>query len=265
MAGLIGLFAWTPWDGETRERELDWLASVSRWTYLSDTPRRCETQLQRVVGEPPTARLEPVHAALRRGCEPGRWGSVVWDVEGSLIESHREEADPVHDPELSRVASSIAETTADTHCWERLDWTNLAEQFDALGSGEFWLAGLAVPDTGRIDLSPDVCVPVRRFLFEGYAPHLSFETFELSQALVVFAHEAEHLRSPTAGEDETECHALQRVRGLVRDVGHGEAYADELAGLAWDIGYPEKSDAYRTELCYDGGPLDLHRQSSIWP
>ena len=204
-------------------------------------------------------------AALARIASRGGWNDVVSGVEGGLIESHREDAAPVNDPELSRVSSSIAGTTADTHCWEASDWTRLAEHFDALGSGEFWLAGLAVPETGRIDLSPDVCVPVRRFLLEGYAPRLSFETFELSQALVVLAHEAEHLRSPTAGEDEVECYALQRVRGLVRDAGRGAGYADELAGLAWDIGYPEKSDEYRTGLCYDGGPLDLHRQSSVWP
>ena len=150
----------------------------------------------------------------------------------------------MNDPELSRVSSEIAGTTADAHCWEASDWTRLAEHFDALGSGEFWLAGLAVPETGRIDLSPDVCVPVRRFLLEGYAPRLSIETFELSQALVVLAHEAEHLRSPSADEDEVECYALQRVRRLVRDAGGGGVRRG-VAGLAWDIGYPQKSDEYR--------------------
>ena len=93
--------------------------------------------------------------------------------------------------------------------------------------------GLAVPETGRIDLSPDVCVPVRRFLLEDYAPRLSFETFEPSQALVVLAHEAERpayagrrARTRSSATRCSGCEGSSAMRGKRR-----ATYADELAGL----------------------------------
>jgi hypothetical protein len=94
---------------------------------------------------------------------------------------------------------------------------------------------------------------------------VSTQAYTLAEALVLLAHEAEHLRTPDAEEDVVECHALQRVRGLVSDAGFGREYQSELALLAWDIGYPEQLEDYRTELCFDGGPLDLDRRSSAWP
>ena len=249
---------------DSGQRELEWIEELGRWTATSSRPPECAEDLARVVGEPPTGRLEPVYDAAREGCDD--WDTVVREIEGSLIDSHRDGATTTFEPELSRVAAGIAGRQARTHCWQEGDWEALSEQYSSLGSLEFWLAGLASPAAGRIDLSPYVCERLRPYLVHGRLPSLvSYEAYELSEALVVLAHEAEHLRQPDASEAEVECRALQRVRGLVRAEGHGPQLQSELALLAWDIGYPENLEQYRTEACADGGPLDLHPASRAWP
>jgi hypothetical protein len=190
---------------------------------------------------------------------------VAWEVGGLLIDGHREEAVTTYEADLSRLAAGIAGREARTHCWAEGDWTRMAEQYELLNGGEFWVAGLAVPSRGRIDLAPEVCVPLLRFVREGYAPELSTETYDLSLALATFAHEAEHIRVPRASEAEVHCYALQRVRGLAREQGQGRGYQEEMALIAWELGYPYMPADYRTRRCRNGGPLDLRPGSNEWP
>jgi hypothetical protein len=263
LVGVVLVTQTSVFADEDRQ-ELDWIEELGLWTATSSRPPACAQDLARVVGEPPTDRLTPVYDAARDGCR--NWSTVVWEIEGSLIDAHREDATTTFEPELSRVAAGIAGRQARTHCWEVGDWEALSEQYAAFGTVEFWLAGLASPMGGRIDLSPVVCDGVRPFFADRRLPSLiSFEAYELAEALVVLAHEAEHLRTPGASEPEVECHAMQRVRELVRAEGHGPQLQNELALLAWDIGYPENLEEYRTDACADGGPLDLHPGSSAWP
>ena len=58
---------------------------------------------------------------------------------------------------------------------------------------------------------------------------------------------------------------MQGVRGVVLEAGRRPGYANEMAGLAWEIGYPHMPADYRTRDCRDGGRLDRHPRSSIWP
>jgi hypothetical protein len=94
---------------------------------------------------------------------------------------------------------------------------------------------------------------------------LNEESLGLAYALVVLAHEAEHLRSPDADEAAVECVAIQRVRDLVRDAGRGAAYQELMAGLAWEVGYPDMPPEYRTARCHDGSELDVRPDTDVWP
>jgi hypothetical protein len=264
LAGGMLVVTQTAVFADEGKRELDWIEALGTWVAPGRAPASCPADLEQSVGEPPTTRLDPVYAAARDGCDD--WGSVLWAIQSGLIDAHRGEATTTFEPKLSRVAAGSVGRRTTTHCWREEDWETLSEQYAALGREEFWLAGLASPSAGRIDLSSHVCDRLRPFLEEGRLPSLiSFEAYELSEALVVLAHEAEHLRRPGASEADVECRALQRVRGLVRAEGHGAELQNELALLAWDIGYPENLEEYRTERCADGGPLDLHPDSSAWP
>ena len=141
-----------------------------------------------------------------------------------------------------------------------------AQDYDAVLPGEEFrgVAGVATFPT-RIDLSPDVCEPLRLFFRGSYTPYFNTRRYELAEAIVTLAHEAEHLRTPDASEAVVECHALQRARAVVRMAGRRPWYQKEIAALAWQVGYPQRYDDYRTKACRNGGPLDLHPRSRPWP
>jgi hypothetical protein len=265
MGGLIALFSWSPWDSEQREREFAWVEALARWGE-SAPPASCEARFEADVGGAPTTRLQAVASMARTRCDELEEPRFLrWEVAGVLIDGHRKDAVTTHEPDLSGIAAGIAGRGARIHCWSEGDWTPMAEQYSLLNSGEFWPAGLATPARSLIDLAPEVCDPLRRFVREGYAPWLSTETYDLSLALATLTHEAEHLRVPFASEAEVECYALQRVRALVRQAGKGRRYQDEMALIAWELGYPYLPPEYQTRRCRNGGPLDLRPGSSEWP
>jgi hypothetical protein len=264
MAGLIGLFAWSPWVSKEREREQAWLETMVEWSDRYDGPlgRSCQRRLENVVGAAPTKRFEPVAGSVRRWCRGSDWSGVT----ASLIDAHIEGAERTHEADFSKLASSIAGLDARVYCWSEQDWTPLSEDYDLVDPREeFWLAGLAFVAEDEIQLSSDVCEPLRLFFRGKYTPYLNTQSYQLAEAIVTLAHEAEHLRTPAASEAVVECHALQRARDLVREAGRRRWYQEEIAGLAWEVGYPQQFADYRTKDCRDDGPLDLRPQSHVWP
>ncbi|NUT55274.1 MAG: hypothetical protein HOQ03_04740 [Thermoleophilia bacterium] len=93
---------------------------------------------------------------------------------------------------------------------------------------------------------------------------LSYENFELAEALVVLTPQAEHLKAPAASEADVECFAVQHVRPLVR-AAWDAAFANELALQVWELSYQRLPPELRTPACRDGGPLDRDPGSSAWP
>ena len=280
-ATVIGGSVWAPWESDTAERERAWVAAYVAWfdrvdaAIASNNPMsvaECERRFRARVGEPPTGRLEPAAEAAARSCAglPSYDAGAAWldgfDVVASKVTSaHEMDARPVYEADLSAVAGRIAGKTARVHCWDEDDWLAYSQQAALLYGIEFWPIGLATPASARIDLAHSGCEPLRSFYRSSYAPTLSTQSYELAEALVLLAHEAEHIRTPGASEAVVECHAMQRVRGLVRDRGHGLHYQAEMAGLAWEVGYPLQLDGYRTDACFSGGPLDLDADSKNWP
>ena len=263
MAGVIGLFFWSPWASEGRAHEEVWLRELDAWSSAYDgvEGRACLRAFERRVGEAPTDRMRPVAQAARNWCRGTSW----YGVEGSVVDAHRGTASATREPDFSRIASSISGGKARVHCWPEKDWTPFAQDFERIvRRDEFWLAGIA-HFPSRIDLSPDVCEPLRLFFRGSYTPYLNTQSYELAEAIVTLAHEAEHLRTPKASEAVVECHALQRARGLVRMAGRKPWYEKEIAALAWEVGYPQRFADYRTSACRNGGPLDVHARSDAWP
>ena len=235
MAGLIGVFMWSPWSSEGRQHERTWLRSLDEWRSADGGRhgRRCLRTFAARVGRAPTERMKPVASAVRDWCRGSGWEAV----ESSLVAAHSRTARAAREVDLSGIASSISGVKTRVYCWPERDWTP----------------------------SPDVCDPLRRFLRGAYQPYLNTQSYELAEAIVTLAHESEHLRTPGASEAVVECHALQRARALVRLAGRKPWYQKEMAGLAWEVGYPQQFADYRTKACRNGGPLDLHPGSNAWP
>jgi hypothetical protein len=280
LGGIIGISAWSPWESELGANEVAWMQKYANWHAAigRDLGRgrrvevpECRARFDRRVGDAP-APLASVYARARGSCvglardDPRHaWRVARWNVIDSLVKTHTQDARTTYEPRFSRIAGAIARRQARVYCWESRDWTPLAEQWDALRTDEFWVLGIATPRQHRIDLSPEVCVPLRTFYAGGFVPYETVENLDYSEGLIVLAHEAEHIRQPFASEAVVECHAIQRVRDLVRDAGHGARYQAELAGLALVVSYPNLPDDYKTRNCYSGGPYDLHPGSKTWP
>lgn len=132
-------------------------------------------------------------------------------------------------------------------------------------------------DRRLIELRPAICRKANA-LASAPATAYSRASFPQAQALLVLVHESVHLSDYDGNRDEalTECRAIQLVReaaltigvddGTARALGHEAMRFDaRLPHLGdWRVGLNEVPN-YHSEDCYDGGPLDIHLDSSDWP
>jgi hypothetical protein len=142
-------------------------------------------------------------------------------------------------------------------------------QFEALGHADF--------KRRRITLQPSLCRRINELVAApaaGGTPAAGAQ----ARALLVLAHEAVHLSSYAGRTNEalTECRAIQLVATTARALGVDAATASALGheALRFDALLPGPGDwlvglgevpSYHSPDCYDGGPLDIHPDSSDWP
>jgi len=271
--GLIALFAWGPWREAT---DVEWLGTYRAWSDDIDAALHaglvisrtdCESTFDDEVGQP-QERLQPVAAAARRGCAastPAGWRTGKADVVRALVGAHDDLAPPRRRRDLSEIAASVG-VRPDVYCWQPAGWAPFFEQYAIVRGGEeISLEGIADSARNRIDLGPDVCAALGFYVDRVRPTALSYENFEMAEALMVVTHQAEHLKEPTAAEPEVECSAVQHVRPLVRAAGWDAEYATELASQAWELSYRQLPPAFRNPACRDGGQLDRNPRSSAWP
>jgi hypothetical protein len=55
------------------------------------------------------------------------------------------------------------------------------------------------------------------------------------------------------------------MRRLARLLGTSQSYADLLAHAFWTALYGFNTPKYKSAECRDGGALDLHPASDVWP
>jgi hypothetical protein len=258
--------------------EVEWLGVYRAWsdgvdaslhTGLVISRTDCESAFDDDVGEPPQERLQPVAAAARRGCAaltPVGWRKGKAGVVRALIDAHDDDLPPRRRRDVSDIADSSVGVRPDVYCWQTAGWAPFLEQYTIVRGGEETsLKGIADNSRNRIDLEPGVCAGLRRYLRRMRPTSLSYENFELAEALMVLTHQAEHLKAPTASEAEVECYAVQHVRPLVRAAGWDAEYATEMALQAWELWYQQLPHVFRSPACRDGGRLDRNPLSSAWP
>lgn len=274
VAAMVGLYFWAPWE---KPSEVEWLTTYEVWADGMDatlangatTRAACQAMYDEQVGSPPSERLRAVSAAGRGGCarlSVEGWQATQREVVRRLMAVHGVEVPPRQRPDYAEIAESSVGVRAKAYCWRPEAWAPFAEHYGVVRGGEeVWLKGIVDVDRNRIDLDPGVCATLGRYLNRVRPPALSYQNFELAEALVVLTHEAEHLKAPSASEPEVECYAVQHVRPLVRAAGWGAGFAEEIALHAWDIAYTQLPPHYRTPECRNGGRLDRNRQSSAWP
>jgi hypothetical protein len=88
--------------------------------------------------------------------------------------------------------------------------------------------------------------------------------WRLGWALHTLAHEAFHMRG-VSSESQTECYAMQTTARVAVSLGIPAGRAAQLQRWVWSKGYPNEPSEYSTTSCHNGGPLDLHPVSPVWP
>ena len=180
---------------------------------------------------------------------------------GPRQESHVE-------PRLSAVLSALAGHRSQARCWSRTDWQRLSRQRSTwprhgrrLGP---WSA-YASPAHDEAQFSPTLCAVLSRVAYQDIPAWSDVWPNALAFSVATLSHEAQHLRG-ILNEAQAECYGLQTITRTAELLGRSRAEGRYLAELYWRDEYPDIRDsAYRSKECRDGGKLDLHPASNVWP
>jgi hypothetical protein len=123
-------------------------------------------------------------------------------------------------------------------------------------------------------LAPQVCRVLQRVWERRPLPSLACtdlgrgqcgsDVIALAWSASALAHESHHLRG-VRNEAAAECYGLQSTALAAELLGAPTAYAERLGTYTfWNV-RPPVDGGYFSSDCRDGGPLDLHPASSIWP
>jgi hypothetical protein len=176
------------------------------------------------------------------------------------------------EPKFTHVAAVISGYGTEVRCWSAADWQKREAEWGnwrghALGRWGGYTApwGPEIPNAYRIHLSPSVCSGLSRLAY-GHTP-LREDPWPaaLAWSVAALAHESQHVRG-IANEAQAECYGLQSMQRTTEALGRTAAEGRFLASLYWRTGYLRQSDSeYRSDECRDGGALDLHPETHVWP
>jgi hypothetical protein len=178
---------------------------------------------------------------------------VFWFVEsrsgwGSLSVDTRAEAQDRFSDEASRIAGKPVRI----RCDEQGAFVGAVQHAD----------GVATVGGELSYLTPERCYDLYRLAFDG---DITFS--QTARAIAVLAHESWHLRG-VAEEGTTECYALQSGVGLGQRLGLSEGTARRMMRqqLVENAGRSGTGAEYVVPPgCRDGGALDLHPLSDLFP
>jgi len=144
-------------------------------------------------------------------------------------------------------------------CWNDQDWKRLNREvalFDDRASQDPWAVFTNSP-LRVINVGPKVCASLRH-------DHLSLGVRSLhGDPLVVLAVAAELLAGLNGAQ--AECHGMQIARQFGSDLGLTAAASARAVRDYFANVYPAQPQAVRSTECRDGGALDIHPRSPVWP
>lgn len=161
-------------------------------------------------------------------------------------------ARPHQQPRLAEIASAIAKRPVGVQCPSfvkkmlNVSGNRGEVQFDATGR-----------PADHTDLSPETCDALARFDGAGWTP-------TEAEAIHTLTHEAFHLAG-LADEATADCYALQTSSWVAQRLGAPRADGRAMAHWYLTHVYPYKPTEYFSGECRNGGRLDLHRDSAVWP
>jgi hypothetical protein len=170
------------------------------------------------------------------------------------------------EPLFGEVASALVETEVEARCWSPADWARLMREMKTFTGGRLHPDTVGFTGFGdqRVNLSSEVCGGLVALAYENRRPIEGFAVVEIALGVSILMHEAQHA-SGVFNEAMAECRGIQQIRAAAERLGADERYAGLLAETYWDELYPRLPGAYHSPECRDGGRLDQHPGSSVWP
>jgi len=152
----------------------------------------------------------------------------------------------------------------EVRCWSKEEWPLVKLEWAAYVGTSGDAAGFTF-DVDRVSVAPKYCAALARFLYRHQRPTRGIALVDMAESFGLFAHETGHLFGTLLNEARTECYGVQHVRELARILGADQSYAALLAETNWKYVYPFLPRDYRTGACRNGGLLDEHPNSDVWP
>jgi hypothetical protein len=154
---------------------------------------------------------------------------------------------------LATIAGEIAHRDVSIHCQGRVG--ELVDVDAEYGSVQFDADGRP---RGAARLDRPICTSLAR-LAQGDGVGLEAGAL----AVEALAHEAYHLAG-VQDEAATQCYGLQAMRFVAARLGLSRDLADAYVRAALER-YPQLPESYRSVECREGGALDLHPETGVFP
>ncbi len=165
--------------------------------------------------------------------------------------------------QLAAIAGDLAGRTVAVRCPNLL--ASLVDVRGEAGRVQFDETGRPANHT---DLSPQTCKALRHLDAVDFTcidrGDCGFKEFNAGWAAHTLAHESFHLRG-FQDEGVTECYALQNTAFVAERLGVPTQTAKDLQAWLYKRGYTNEPTEYQSPQCYDGGPLDLRPQQTLFP
>lgn len=170
------------------------------------------------------------------------------------------------EPLFGEVASTVVNTDVEARCWSPADWAQLMREMKEFTGDRLHPDTVGFTGFGdqRVNLSAEVCGGLVALAYEKRRPTEGFELLEVALGVAILMHEAHHAGG-VFDEAVAECLGVQDIRPAAQRLGADQSYAGHLAEAYWNELYPTLPRYYQSPECRDGGRLDQHPSSSVWP
>jgi hypothetical protein len=169
------------------------------------------------------------------------------------------------DVRLTEIVSRLAGRPAVARCWSSAGWKRrLARWHYARGPSSEWRAFTLPLETPAVELSPSICTVLHRVQHLRRPVWNEPTVVPTVWSVAALSHESVHA-SGILNEAKAECFGMQQIPLVGRALGRTAAEGRYLARLYWELWYRFNRPPYTSEECREGGKLDLHADSTVWP
>ena len=151
--------------------------------------------------------------------------------------------------------------TARVRCWSKEEWPKVKYEYGGY-AGTVDFAGFAY-DLFRVSIDPKYCASPRRPRVRHARPTSGLPFLKMAASVALLAHEAGHLFESETNEAATEYSRFSACASWRRSSARSPLTRTTWRRPTGRILYPRNPPGYRTQLCYDGGPLDLNPERAV--